>query len=134
MGKRQQIDPGVNFFVLALGHFGAMTLFSCEGHPGGFYIVFRSTEKLARRVHSCGFFSVELERGTREYSLRLRDVDILADRKRDVVLWTEASKAKVLRWASAAWWKDLGPFPLPRRSVVVKSPDFGGRIAHSPIN
>src|SRR6266436_3022740 len=53
-GSRETIDPGVNFFILGLRHLGATTLFSCEGHPNGFYIVFRSTEKIARRVVSCG--------------------------------------------------------------------------------
>lgn len=116
-GSRETIEAGVNFFILGLRHLGATTLFSCEGHPSGFYIVFRSTEKIARRIRSCGYFSVELENGTRKYSLRLRDVERPAMRKRDIVLWTEASKAQVLRWASAAWWKAFGPFPMPERLI-----------------
>ncbi|HEV2197218.1 MAG TPA: hypothetical protein VGR55_16660 [Candidatus Acidoferrum sp.] len=120
-GVRTEIDRGVNFFILALRHLGATTIFSCEGHPSGFYVVFRSTEKLARRVHSCGYFSVELERGPKMYSLRLRDVDRLAEGKRDVVLWTEKSKARVLQWASAAWWKEFGSFPLPDRPLDIKA-------------
>src|SRR6266436_884433 len=117
-GSRETIDPGVNFFILGLRHLGATTLFSCEGHPNGFYIVFRSTEKIARRVVSCGYFSVQLENGTDKYSLRLRDVDRLASRKRQIVLWTEASKVQVLRWASAVWWKAFGPFPMPERLTL----------------
>lgn|SRR5581483_4447915 len=32
------LEPGVKFFVLMLERLGAQTLYSCEGHPRGFYV------------------------------------------------------------------------------------------------
>lgn len=55
------IDPGVNFFVLALEHLGARPEYSCEGHPQGFYIAFHASHDLVRRIDGIDdFFRVEV--------------------------------------------------------------------------
>ena len=56
----ETLEPGVNFFVLALEYLGAETLFSCEGHPKGFYIQFRSSYDTALKINSLKYFSVKL--------------------------------------------------------------------------
>ena len=95
----ERIDPGVNYFVLMLEQLGAMPLFSCEGHPQGFYVMFECPQKLAERIHMCGFFTVELE-GHNRWSIRTRPVDSDAERK------------QLLRWAAISWEATLGPLNL----------------------
>jgi hypothetical protein len=134
LGERTVLDPGVNFFVLALRHLGAGTQWSCEGHPAGFYVMFQCSERLARKIKTWGYFSVQLERGYREYSIRLRDVDEQVSHttkygavKTRIVPWTEKSKSQVLRWAAGAWWKAIGSFPLPETKVQVRAGKRGRR-------
>jgi len=104
------LESGVKFFVLMLEQLGATTEYSCEGHPGpaengfempgDFYTVFRAPIALARRIHACGFFRVEMERRGR-WSLRAS----FATR--------EAQKAH-LRWAADSWEREFGPLKIPR--------------------
>ena len=103
-GKAENLDPGVNFFVLALEELGAETVWSCEGHPEGFYVTFRSSLELAQRIKSVGYFRVEIERPG-EFSIRLRDLDRASSG--DWVPWTDANKNRVLRWAASAWKEKL---------------------------
>lgn len=91
----ERIDPGVNFFVLMLEQIGAQPVFSCEGHPNGFYVLFNAPIEIAEKVRKCGYFRVELE-GVDTWSIRLRDV---ADEK---------EKRQILRWAAPAWERGLG--------------------------
>jgi hypothetical protein len=44
------LEAGVKFFVLMLEKLGAVTEFSCEGHPHGFYITFEAPYELAWRL------------------------------------------------------------------------------------
>ncbi len=97
------IDPGVNFFVLTLEHLGATPKYSCEGHPGGFYILFEASYDLAMRIEEPGFFTVAL--ASRNHG---RDWWTLGASRE----WeTEREKCQVLRWAAAAWqrafWKPI---------------------------
>ena len=39
-GEKITLEPGVNYFVKKLEALGAKVLFSCEGHPKGFSVVF----------------------------------------------------------------------------------------------
>jgi hypothetical protein len=106
------LEPGVKFFVLMLEQLGAITEYSCEGHPleedsagedvglGYFYIVFHATQELAREIHSCGFFSVEIERCGR-WSLRTS-------------FSTKNNQQAHLRWAAEAWEKNFGKLKLSR--------------------
>lgn len=90
------IEPGVNYFVLALEQLGASTEYSCEGHPNSFYVVFESTQQTAERIRSCGFFAVELE-GENRWSLRInRDID-------------DTERQLILQYAAKAWTKRFGP-------------------------
>jgi hypothetical protein len=95
-----------------LEQLGATTEYSCEGHPlkkdsadevdgmGYFYIVFNAPYELARKIHSCGFFSVEIERNGR-WSLRTSFA-------------TKNTQRAHLRWAAEAWEKNFGKLKLSR--------------------
>lgn len=97
----ESLDPGVNFFVLALRALGAKTRFSCEGHPTGFYITFEAPYKLALEVKSAGFFRVEIE-GEGYWSIRRSEYT------HDGGPYTEKVKVDVLRWATEAWIRTFG--------------------------
>jgi|LakMenE01Jun11ns_1017448.scaffolds.fasta_scaffold8270523_1 hypothetical protein len=90
------IDPGVNYFVLMLEQLGAITHYSCEGHPDGFYVLFKASLTIAEKIHACGYFTVELE-GNGLWSIRTRRLK--ADNER----------VALLRWAAEAWEEKLGP-------------------------
>jgi hypothetical protein len=44
------LEGGVNYFILKLESLGLKTLWSCEGHPGGFYITFKAPYKIAKEI------------------------------------------------------------------------------------
>lgn len=92
--KDQVLEPGVNFFILALQALGSRTEFSCEGHPEGFYVVFCGPYELALRLRNCGFFRVEVE-GEDRWSLRLPDQG------------SDASLQQTMRWAASQWASKL---------------------------
>lgn len=93
--KLETIDPGVNFFVLALEHLGAKTFYSCEGHPNGFYVYFSASYALAKRIQAAGFFSVEIEPAG--WAIRLNAQRNYTQRERDFTL----------RLAADAWMEEL---------------------------
>jgi hypothetical protein len=88
----ETLDPGVNFFVLALEGMGFTTHFSCEGHPDGFYVTFRGSYAQVLRLHAIGYFEVQVE-GRGYWSIRA------ADHERE----TRSAHIDHLRWAAAAW-------------------------------
>jgi hypothetical protein len=99
--KPQVIDPGVNFFVLALEALGATLQFSCEGHPKGFYVLFAASYELALEIRNAGYFSVEVE-GPGTWSIRkLSDEYSRAE-------YAEKDKAWLLRSAADAWLRHFG--------------------------
>lgn len=59
-GSTITLEPGVNFFALALECFGIMSIWSCEGHPGGFYITFDAPYPTALHLSGVGFFNYEI--------------------------------------------------------------------------
>ena len=89
------IDPGVNYFVLMLEQLGAVTHYSCEGHPDGFYVLFEAPHELAVKIRNSGYFTVELE-GANTWSIRKQ-------------FKSEKQRRQVLRWAAEAWEAKLGP-------------------------
>lgn len=93
------IERGVNYFVLMLEQLGATTYYSCEGHPNGFYIVFKAPLKIARNLAACGYFSIEIT-GDGLWRLSMRPVD------------THAERRQILRWAAASWEKRFGPLTV----------------------
>lgn len=98
-GSLELVDRGVTFFVLALEALGAVTKFSCEGHPTSFYVAFEAPYALAERIHSAGFFRVEVE-GTDYWSIRRSEASSEPGKP-----YTDADKKRVLRWAAEAWLK-----------------------------
>jgi hypothetical protein len=96
------IDAGVNYFVLRLEQLGAVTHYSCEGHPSGFYILFAAPIEIAEQIRQCGFFSVELE-GKIHSRARPYLWSIRANYE------TEEHKERALGWAAAAWTTSFGP-------------------------
>lgn len=94
----QKLDPGVNYFVLALEQAGATTQFSCEGHPTGFYIAFAASYDLAKRIASAGFLTIEIRGDGWRAAFSTEG------------LWkNERHKRRTLRWAAGAWERTLGP-------------------------
>lgn len=112
----QKLDRGVNFFVAMLDQLGLRTLFSCEGHPGGFYVTFTGPYRTGLKIKRCGFLSVEVE-AAGHWSIRIHGEE-------------RGPKEHVdhLRWAAEAWEKRLGPLKfnlikkslnhLPKRSMI----------------
>jgi hypothetical protein len=98
----EEIDRGVNFFVLMLEQLGAEPHYSCEGHPSGFYVLFMAPYELAQDIYSAGFFRVEVE-GIDRWSIRTDFKD-------------SRQKAMVLALAAESWEKTLGPLKTSSNS------------------
>ena len=92
--KEIKLDPGVNYFILALDRLGCRTVHSCEGHPNGFYIHFAAPYRTALKIAGAGYFGVGIE-WAEFWSLRIH-ADVTPRRKVDI-----------LRWAAQAWEKKL---------------------------
>jgi hypothetical protein len=112
------LEPGVKFFVLMLERLGCETVFSCEGHPDGFYIVFRGTEARARDIAGCRFFDVRVvdyRHSAEPEFASMTDAWRLSpwgeDRPGN---WSnypdpEAARRRFFRRATDAWVKAFGP-------------------------
>lgn len=99
----EKLDPGANFFVLMFDQMGLPTQFSCEGHPGGFYVTFNATYEQALEIKRAGFFSVEIE-GEGYWSIRRHGDPWEPDQER--------ARVDALRWAAKAWENRFGPLDL----------------------
>jgi hypothetical protein len=86
-----------------LEQLGAVTHYSCEGHPSNFYVLFEAPLEIAERIKNCGYFSVELE-GPGSWSVRTRNWSV-----RTRKLKSDRERKQLLRWAADAWEKNLGP-------------------------
>ena len=106
--KPELIDSGVNFFVLKLEELGALTCFSCEGHPNGFYIMFKAPQTLALDIYSCGFFTVELA-GKNYWRLSIHRPEV-----------DEHTRRKILNWAAQSWAKRFGPIVMSKEQHASK--------------
>jgi hypothetical protein len=89
------IDPGCNFFIAAIRLLGGRTMYSCEGHPEGFYLLVEGPYKLALRLHLLGTYSVGLVERNR-WVLR-REVEVPA-----------RYVNRAFRWAAARWLNRTG--------------------------
>jgi hypothetical protein len=92
----EKLDPGVNYFVLMLDQMELPTAYSCEGHPGGFYVTFNGSYEQALAIKQAGFFAVEIEDDL-YWSIRKQTVQSPSDR------------VDALRWAAQAWEERFGP-------------------------
>lgn len=92
-----ELERGVNYFVLALERMGATTMWTCEGHPTGFYIVFHADYRLAHDIEQAGYFHVEVERQLNCFSIRLPGS----------TAFDEKSRRSCLRGAASAWEQKL---------------------------
>lgn len=101
----EKLDPGVNYFVLMLDQMGLSTYFSCEGHPGGFYVTFSAPYKWALNLKEAGFFTVEVEEEN-YWSMRMH------------MDHTPSQRVDALRWAADAWEKRLGPLDLDAADLI----------------
>ena len=108
-GSLVQLEGGVNYFVLMLEQLGCTTVFSCEGHPDGFYITFTGNYVTALHVASAGFFLVEVS-GVNHWRLSFREEGYGFKNGRPVIKkYNYRDRARVLRWAANAWEEILGP-------------------------
>jgi hypothetical protein len=89
-GNACVIEPGAAWFVEWLESKGAETIFSCEGHPSGFEVIFRGSYELAHAIAGAPYVDVEIFRSGRfpqpgQWRLHLQaDPDTRA--KRDEIL------------------------------------------------
>jgi hypothetical protein len=90
-GEEVTLDPEVNFFVKALESIGAKVLFSCGGHPNGFYISFEASYEIAHSIQGCGFFDVSIA-GENVWRIDLgrNDCDYLTKSRRNALLRSTA--------------------------------------------
>lgn len=102
----EKLDPGVNYFVFMLDQMGLRTLYSCEGHPGGFYVTFVAPYETALKIKNAGFFSVEIE-GENYWSIR-----------RHMPVEDEREVVDAMRWATDSWEKRLGPLDVDSVELV----------------
>jgi len=111
----EKLDPGVNYFVAMLNQLKLPTIFSCEGHPNGFYVAFVAFYPMALKIRQCGFFSVELE-GQCHWSIRITHP-----------LRSNVSRVDLLRWAAEAWEKKFGGLKLGsiRKNLNIKNAKTG---------
>jgi hypothetical protein len=103
----EKLDPGVNYFVLALNQMGLATAYSCEGHPDAFYVTFDAPYNVAFKIKEAGFFSVEIE-GKNYWSIRNH-----INRR-----GAEGERIDAFRWAAEAWEKHFGPLDLEAAELV----------------
>jgi hypothetical protein len=101
------LEDGVKFFVLMLEQIGCEPVFSCEGHPTGFYVMFRGPEPAARAVARCGFFRVELCDEEATYCMRLYGQEAAFVMANGEAL-VEENRVRCLRWAATAWVRAFG--------------------------
>lgn len=122
LGPPAQLEPGVKFFVLQLERLGCTTVFSCQGHPDGFYVTFTGPLSAARAVAGCGYLTVEVERAPDTYRLSLQANEL--GYLRQGAPWTDAVRESCLRGAAAAWETTFGrlspppPARLPDESLM----------------
>jgi hypothetical protein len=105
------IEPGAVWFVEWLEALGAETVFSCEGHPGGFHVIFRSTYELAHAIAGMANTEVDIFRSGRfpqpgQWRVRLRNEPTTRE-KRDESL-------RRLVEVFAAISLDAGSSPIPQ--------------------
>lgn len=111
----EAIDRGVNYFVLALERMGCTTLFSCEGHPDGFYVSFLGPHEVAAWIDRISVFEVSVRSHSRwgsNFKMHLGRLEF--SYLRNGKAWDEAAKVKTLRHAARAWerWLQKAP-PVP---------------------
>lgn len=100
------LEGGVNYFVLMIEQLGGTTCFSCEGHPGDFYIVFRAPYRVATKIASMGYLPVTINRRPQWFRLSLESDRLERNR---LGLNRVELKEKILQWAAKAWDEGLGP-------------------------
>lgn len=117
------LEPGVKFFVLMLEKLGCKTLFSCEGHPAGFYILFECTDLSLVRRMADGEFDVEVDRREYTYRLSLAHYQLAAGRA-----WSISARDKVLKRIARNWCEKFGALPKESKHVlpVVRVPTDSG--------
>ncbi len=100
---KHSLEPGVNFFVLVLEYFDAKTVFSCEGHPKGFYIYFQCPYKTALIVNALKFFTLELT-DKDKWRITMNEEGLEANEDRE---FTEEDRVRWLSNASLYWKHEI---------------------------
>jgi hypothetical protein len=123
-----QLEPGVKFFVEMLEQLDCTTISSCEGHPGGFYILFTGVERTVREIAACGYLTIEVERTPGNYRLSLQGNEYGHLRQR--IPWTNDDRESCLRGAADAWVAKFGPPvpPMPPRLPGESLPAYKSRL------
>lgn len=109
--KGIETDAGVNFFVLMIEKLGGETQWSCEGHPDGFYIVFKGEYDLARALASAyGGFDIIVMDELNKFGIYLRDTNL--SNKNIKKADREKLKQYSLRHAAMMWEESFGSLDL----------------------
>jgi hypothetical protein len=117
IGIEGTLDRGVNFFIIALEELGVQTIWSCEGHPKGFYIIMFAPYELALALTGIGFFTFAIagkdcwrisigHHERREFS-----TDVVAEKE----------KRQCLRLAASAWLNRLPTDVADRTRARIKN-------------
>jgi hypothetical protein len=113
------IDPGINFFVLALEELDAATEYSCEGHPETAYVSFKAPLRLGKDIHLTGTFFVLSDESSEsrpddicDFAMYARDFTRVNGRlnirfERDVE-YTEETRVTFLRQSAEVWMHYFG--------------------------
>jgi hypothetical protein len=111
--KKDLLEPGVNFFILTLESIGVTTLYSCEGHPETFYIMFQCSLEQADQIERLGYFQVSRLNKRWHMSLCLENFRRKILRRNpsmdpaEIGQRLEKEKARILRMAALAWQAKL---------------------------
>lgn len=109
LGERDPVkyftpEPGVNFFLLKLEEMGCVPLYSCEGHPDGFQIMFTGDYNVAYAIHEIGFLQVSLWWHRNVFIMKV---------PKTVTHGSDRIRREVLRFASVGWERAFGALQQP---------------------
>ena len=102
-GDNVELERGVNFFIQTQEYLGAHTLYSCEGHPRGFYILFDADWDLAYDIACAGYFEVMM---AAPHHPKNRWHLCFGHNVRNAS-FAERDKRRLLRAAAKAWQKEF---------------------------
>jgi len=105
-----QLENGIKFFVLALEELGAVTEYSCEGHPYGAYVSFKAPLRLAKQIHMTSTFYLMADTHNKRPD-DICDCAMYATQPGDTLKatrYTEEARVRFLTEAADKWLYNFG--------------------------
>lgn len=106
--KMGQLEPGIKFFILALEELGAVTKYSCEGHPLNAYVSFDATERLAKQIHMTSTFHVKAFSNAVTVGSVIECAMYALNPDSDRMSYTEETRVQFLRESAQRWMEFFG--------------------------